>query len=161
MPLNNSGTEYPRYLLDIINTQPSKLLHCWGWSDRKRQDVCLSPKLFFSQSECECHIHWPLKRAIACMSSYNPPVFKHTILSESHLISTDRLCSEVMQAFCVGLHLNISTVHFLTAILLTDGNKIGAAAFEDLFKILCDFLYFNGDTLYSWTNIKCQSLHFA
>lgn len=84
------------------------------------------------------------------MSSYNPPVFKHTILSESHLISTGRLCSEVMQAFCVGSHLNISTVHFrLAAILLTDGNKIRTAAFEDLFKILCDFLYFNGDTLYS------------
>lgn len=36
--------------------------------------------------------------------------------------------------------------------------KIEGKGYICLFKILCDFLFFNVDMLCSWTNIKCHSL---
>lgn len=116
-----------------------------------------------AQSCTQCHSHWPLQRTVACMSSFNPRDFKQTILSESRGLII--VAGYVMWGY-VLLLCGLTSEHLqcsfqLAAIHRTDGNKNGTAAFEGLFKILCDFLLFNVDATCSWTNIKMPQSSFA
>lgn len=111
---------------------------------------CYQPQKSFSQPEQttkQNHIHRPVKRAIACMSSFNPHAFTPRILSESRVLShtKERLC--FLLCGLPSEHLQQCSFQ-LAAIHPTDG-KNGTAAFESLFKILCDFLCFNVNTLCS------------
>lgn len=79
MPLNCKGKEHPNKepKISSIHPLPSKLLHCWGWSDKERQDV--EGKLFSSyqadHEAAQCHIHSPIKRIVAHISRLNPPLY--------------------------------------------------------------------------------------
>ena len=117
-------------------------------------------KLFFSI--------WAEHKAVQSVTFTDPwsgpmlvchPLIRLTLNTQSWVNLEPYRCWQVTFRGYVRLLWELISEHLqcsfqLAAIRPTDVNKNGAAAFEGLFKILCDSLFFNVDTPCCWTNKK-------